>query len=129
MKSNSDLMARAKHHVEIYKSFVRPMHGSSRIYHHTPVVEGFNPSGWGVLELASSDRTRAVVGLFRLSDPAAPEYTVRLRGIDAGRRYQVVFDNSGDEVVLDGYILSAVGIPIRLEAPLTSELLLVRAID
>jgi hypothetical protein len=66
------------------------------------------------------------VGLFRLSDPAAPEYTVRLRGVAAGRRYRVRFDNSGDEALLDGHALASAGLTIRLEAPLTSELLLVQ---
>lgn len=126
MRSNPELMARARHHVEIYKSFVRPLHGASRIYHHTPVVRGLDPSGWGVLELAAAGRSRAIVGLFRLSDPAAPEYTVRLRGVAAGRRYRVRFDNSGDEALLDGHALASAGLTIRLEAPLTSELLLVQ---
>lgn len=61
-------LARLRHTVELYKAFVRPFHRSSRIYHRTPVVEGLDPHGWGVLELASRDRQRAVAGLFRLSD-------------------------------------------------------------
>jgi alpha-galactosidase len=126
---NPTQLARIRHMVEIYKSFVRPMHRTSRVYHHTPVAEGYDPHGWGVLELASRDRTRAMAGLFRLSDPAEPTYVLRLRGIDAGKSYQVTFDNSGDTCILDGYTLSRVGIAVRLESALTSELLLVERAD
>lgn len=120
-------LARVKHMVDLYKGFVRPIHETSRIYHHTPVVKGFDPCGWGVLELAAQDRTRAIAGLFRLSDPAEPEYLLRLRGIDLSQRYRVTFDNTGESCLLDGYTLCKVGVPIRLEAALTSELLIVEA--
>ncbi len=122
-------LARVRNAVEIYKNFVRPIHQTSRIYHHTPVVKGFEPHGWGVLELASRDRGRAVVGLFRLSDPAEPKYLLRLRGIDPARRYRVTFDNTAETCVLEGFALSRIGIHVRLEAALTSELLIVEAID
>ncbi|NLG52120.1 MAG: hypothetical protein GX552_18580, partial [Chloroflexi bacterium] len=122
-------IANIRHMVDIYKNFVRPFHATSRIYHHTPVVKGFDPHGWGVLELAARDKSRAIVGLFRLSDPAEPEYLLRMRGIDLSRRYRVTFDNSGETVVLDGFTLAKQGLPIRLDSPLTSELLLVEAAD
>jgi alpha-galactosidase len=114
--------------IELYKQFVRPFHATSRIYHHTPVVEGFEPHGWGVIELAAQDRSRVIAGLFRLSDPAEPAYLLRFRGLDVGRRYRVTFDNSGDRVELDGFTLTHTGVPVRLESALTSELLLVEAI-
>ena len=121
--------ARIRNAVRIYKGFVRPIHATSRIYHHTPVVKGFEPRGWGVLELASRDRTRAIAGLFRLGDPAAPEYLLRLRGIDPGRRYRVTFDNRSESCEVDGIALTRTGITSRLETALTSELLLVEAVE
>ncbi|MDE0078023.1 MAG: alpha-galactosidase [Caldilineaceae bacterium] len=121
--------ARIRNAVRIYKEFVRPIHATSRIYHHTPVVKGFEPRGWGVLELASRDRTRAIAGLFRLGDPAAPEYLLRLRGIDPGRRYRVTFDNRSESCEVDGIALTRSGITSRLETALTSELLLVEAVE
>ncbi|MDE0631372.1 MAG: alpha-galactosidase [Caldilineaceae bacterium] len=126
---NAVQQARIRNAVRIYKEFVRPIHPTSRIYHHTPVVKGFEPRGWGVLELASRDRTRAVAGLFRLSDPAEPEYLLRFRGIDPGRRYRVTFDNSSESCEVDGWVLSRTGIVSRLETALTSELLIVEAVD
>jgi alpha-galactosidase len=121
-------LARMKHAIAIYKHFVRPFHATSRIYHHTPVVKGLDPSGWGVLELAARDRTRAMAGLFRLSDPAEAEYLLRLRGLDVGQRYRVTWDNTGQTCELDGFVLMEQGITVRLECALTSELLLCEAI-
>ena len=121
--------ARIRNAVRIYKEFVRPIHATSRIYHHTPVVKGFEPRGWGVLELASRDRTRAIAGLFRLSDPAEPEYLLRFRGLDPGRRYRVTFDNGSESCEVDGWALTRTGIVSRLETALTSELLIVEAVD
>ena len=126
---NAVQQARIRNAVRIYKEFVRPIHPTSRIYHHTPVVKGFEPRGWGVLELAARDRTRAVAGLFRLGDPAEPEYLLRFRGIDPGRRYRVTFDNSSESCEVDGIALTRTGITSRLETALTSELLLVEAVD
>ena len=126
---NAVQQARIRNAVRIYKEFVRPIHATSRIYHHTPVVKGFEPRGWGVLELASRDRTRAIAGLFRLSDPAEPEYLLRLRGIDPGRRYRVTFDNSSESCEVDGVTLTRTGIASRLETALTSELLIVESVD
>jgi len=120
---------RIRHATDIYKQFVRPYHRSSRIYHHTPEVKGFDPCGWGVLELASSDRTKSMIGLFRLSDPAEETYGLRLRGISRSGKYRVTFDNSGDTIEMDGVSLVQQGLLIRLEAPLTSELLLVEALE
>ena len=52
-------MRRTKHWVDLYKNFVRSFIDTSRIYHHTPEAMGLDPHGWGVIELASEDRTKA----------------------------------------------------------------------
>ena len=124
---NPIFMQRMKHWIGLYKSFVRPYLATSRIYHHTPVVSGFDPHGWGVLELASEDRTRDLCGLFQLSAPTQPEYLLRLRGLDTSRRYRLTLDNSGETSVVDGFRLATNGISIRLEGALTSELIILEA--
>ena len=101
---------------------------AGRIYHHTPEVGGPDPQGWGVLELASADRARGLCGLFQLAAPTAPEYTVRLRGLDVARRYRVTWGNSGQACEVDGFTLMQRGLTVRLEGALTSELLLFEAI-
>ena len=125
---NPALLARLKHWVTLYKDFVRPFMPSGRIYHHTPVAAGPEPRGWGVLELASEDRSRAICGLFQLGGPTQPEYLLRLRGLDAGRRYRVTWDNAGETCEVDGFTLMKQGLTVRLEGALTSELLMCEAV-
>jgi alpha-galactosidase len=125
---NPVFMRRTRHWVAQYKNFVRPFMSTSRIYHHTPVVTGPEPHGWGVLELASEDRTRGICGLFQLSAPTQPEYRFRPRGLDVSRRYKLTFDNLGQATIVDGFALTEQGIPVRLEGALTSELLLFEAV-
>jgi hypothetical protein len=90
--------------------------------------DGPEPKGWGVLELASADRTRGIAGIFQLSDPRKPDYLLRLRGLDVGRRYRVTWDNTGQACEVDGFTLMKQGITVSLPGALTSELLLFEAI-
>ncbi|MEW6754508.1 MAG: alpha-galactosidase [Candidatus Latescibacterota bacterium] len=48
------------------------------------------------------------------------------RGLDPSRDFRVTFDSSGRSVVLSGLALGTVGLPVRVPAPLMSELLLVQ---
>ena len=125
---NPVLMQRTRRWADLYKDFVRPFMNTGRFYHHTPEVTGLDPHGWGVLELASNDRTRGICGIFQLSAPREPEYLLRLRGLDVSRRYRVTFDNSRQTCEVDGFTLMKQGITVRLEGALTSELLLFEAL-
>ena len=121
---NPVLMKRLRRWADLYKNFVRPFMDTGRVYHHTPEVSGLDPHGWGVLELASGDRTRGICGLFQLASPTQAEYRLRLRGLDVSRRYRVTWDNSGSACEMDGVTLMKEGVTVRLEGALTSELLL-----
>ena len=120
---------RTREWIRLYREFVRPYLSPGRIYHHTPEVDGLEPQGWGVLELCSRDRSRGICGLFQLSAPTEPDYVLRLRGLDAGRRYRVRWGNSGRTSVLDGFVLMHQGLTIRLEGALTSELLVFEPVE
>ncbi len=128
-RPNPVQLARIRHAVDLYKNFVRPFQRTSRIYHHTPTTSGREPHGWGVLELAAPDQSRAVAGVFRLSGPIEREYRLHPRGLDLSRRYRVTCDNAGQSAVVDGFALATSGIPIRLDSALTSELVLFEVID
>jgi alpha-galactosidase len=125
---NSVQVERIRHHVRIYKNFIRPFLSTCRVYHHTPVLKGEEPKGWCVLEYVSEDSSRAIVGLFRLAHTAEPEYNLRLRGIDRGKKYRVTFDNTGQIVEFEGERLATSGMLIRLDRALSSELLLLEEI-
>ncbi|GBF75710.1 alpha-galactosidase [Paenibacillus sp. 598K] len=127
-EGNPQQLAIVKHHLELYKSFVRGFMNTGRIYHHTPQLDGFEPNGWGVLELASRERDRGIAGLFLLSNAKEHRYHLRLRGLDRSRMYKVTWDNSAQSAELSGFVLMEQGITVRLEGALTSELLVFEAI-
>lgn len=116
------------HALTIYKEFIRPILPQARVFHHTPILPFDRPQPWCVLEYASPDGSRAVAGIFRLTGPSDGCYRLKPRGLRAGTRYRVQWDNSGESVDLPGYELQRDGIEIRLESVLTSELVLLEAI-
>lgn len=127
-KPNPDHVGRVKHYTDLYKNFIRPYIGSSRFYHHTPELPGREPTGWGILELASSDKNRDMLGVFRLTGSAEECRQIRLRGVSREKRYRVRYDNSGETLTIDGQKLLDHGLTINLTRPLSSELLIIEAI-
>lgn len=127
-RPNPVQFGRIRHMLELYKNFVRPFAGDSRIFHHTPTLDGLEPRDWGVLELAAENRDRALIGAFRLASPRGGEYVVSPRGLDRSRRYRVTWDNSGVSHETDGATLVRHGLAVRLEGGLTSELILFEAL-
>lgn len=120
---------RIRHMVDLYTGFVRPFSADSRMFHHTPTTVGIEPRGWGVLELASGDGSRAIVGAFRLSGDAEPTRLVHPRGLRRDRRYEVTWDDTGEVHERDGADVMATGLRVRLEGALTSELIRLEAIE
>ncbi len=116
---------RAMHSLALYRDFIRPWQPESHVFHHTVAEPN---GGWAVLEEAAQDRSRAIVGLFRL-DEGPDRYVVRPRGIDPARRYRLTFDNQDSTVEIAGVDLLNDGVSIRLGTPMTSELLLLEGID
>ncbi len=126
--ANPAMLGLVKKYLGIYRDFIRPFHREARVYHHTPVIRGADGSGWCALELAAPDRSRIVAGVFRLVNADKDEYSLRLRGIDPGRRYRVTMEPTGTVRILDGHTLMEHGLTICLDTPLTSRLLLCDAI-
>lgn len=124
---NETLIARIRHHVDVYKRFVRPMLADCRVYHHTPVIHGSEPEGWCVIEYASADATRAVIGAFRLAGQAEETFTVHPRGLADGARYRVTSDNRGLTFETTGEALMRQGLPVRIGHALGSELVMAEA--
>jgi alpha-galactosidase len=122
-------LSKLKHGLDIYKNFIRPIQAESRVFHHTPQLEGGeDPTGWWVIELASADRTKSVAGLFRMSEPAGDTYHLTFKGLQISKRYKVTFDNSGDSLELSGFELVNRGLEVKISSALMSELIIVEAV-
>ncbi len=122
------LRGRVEHYIDLYKHFVRPIMIGGLVFHHTPCLPLRGDDPWCVLEYAKPDRSAAVAAVFRTSSASAgaspADYTFRPRGLDPSRRYRIRLDNQDLEFESSGRELIGAGIDIRLEAALTSELIL-----
>jgi alpha-galactosidase len=123
-EANPEVLRLTRKYLDIYRDFIRPFHREARIYHHTPVIPGADGSGWCALELAAADHRQIAAGVFRLVNADQDEYVLRLRGIDPGLRYRVTTEPDGRVRTLDGHILAEKGLTVRLDTPLTSQLVL-----
>jgi alpha-galactosidase len=115
---------RVRQTIDLYKSFMRPMLPTCRVYHHTPVLPHDEPGEWAVLEYVSEDKSRAYAGVFRLAGSRGTEYVFKPRGLEGAATYRVTLDNTGEALDSTGFDLARQGLPLRVDQPLTSELLL-----
>ena len=122
---NEIQIERVKHAFDIYKEVIQPFAPTGKIYHHTPCVKGYMPSGYIVMERSSQNKDTSVVGIFRLSGNNDNEITVYPKGIDKSKDYLVTFDNDNATIKLSGYEISK-GLRITLNANLTSELVIIK---
>lgn len=116
-----------RHTFSIYKDFIRPYMMDGFIFHHTPENFLREPQGTMILERASKDGTRSVLGLFRLAGTKEEETVIFPRGLDLSKNYRVRLDNTGAEFTMTGAELTSVGLHLRLSGALTSELVLFTA--
>jgi alpha-galactosidase len=113
--------------VQLFKDRLRPIMVNSLVYHHTPLLDFRTPSPWLVLEYAAKNSTSAMVALFRTSGEGDNTYFFHPRGLDFSKTYRVQMLNSGQIVEFDGARLLQDGIPVRIENPMGSEMLLFQA--
>jgi alpha-galactosidase len=120
--------AKIAHALTLYKEFIRPILPEAKVFHHTPILPFDQAQPWCVLEYAAPDGSSEVVGIFRLTEQDAGSYRYRPRGLRAENRYRIQRDNTGAWIELSGLELERDGLEIRLESPLTSELLLIESL-
>jgi hypothetical protein len=127
MTPNPVQMEFIKHSIELYKSFIRPILPTSKIYHHTPEAASNSDGTLSILEIASPDKTRGAFTVCTLADAKA-DLLVRPKGIDPAKTYEVTLDNTRSTFKVSGYELSTTGVRVNIPASLSSELVLYRAI-
>ncbi|HUU58767.1 MAG TPA: alpha-galactosidase, partial [Phycisphaerae bacterium] len=111
--------------VALFKTHVRPMIATCRVFHHTPEIIGDQPTGWCVIEYAAPDASKAIAGVFRLAGESEGERVVRFRGVSRAKTYSVWFDDPGEAAIVTGRELAERGLTVHLPNPMTSELILV----
>lgn len=123
---NTQQIEFVKHTLDIYKKYIRPWAKDGKIYHHTPVCSDEMPVGTMILERASAEGDRGVIGVFSLSGKREEDtVTVYPRGIRPEGKYEVTLDNSGATAVINGFSLVNDGIRCRLSQALSSELIVI----
>ena len=121
---------RFKHYAKLYKSFIRPLWPTAKVFHHEPInlTGDVESSPWFAMEFAAPDRSRGWATIVRIGESATPLYIFRPRGVDVGKTYRVTFDSTGSTIEIKGWELKRDGLPIPLETRIASELLLFEAI-
>ena len=120
--------ARWQRAIDLYKTFVRPMLSTCRMFHHTPIQRQTEPGDWVVLECAAPDGSRMYAGIFRLASGGGDAYRFYPKGLDGTRRYRVTYDTGGHSREEDGGVLMDQGLRVAVAGAGRSELLLLEAI-
>ena len=116
-----------QHSMEIYKSFIRPILPTAKVFHHTPNAASDGDGTLSILEIASPAGASGALTVCTLMNATA-DICVRPRGIDIERTYEITFDNSRSTVTVSGYELCTHGVHISIPSALASELILYRAV-
>ncbi|MBI2842582.1 MAG: alpha-galactosidase [Armatimonadetes bacterium] len=116
-------------YVNIYKNFIRPLLPTCRMYHHAPASSkgGVSSEGWFAVEFASPDMKSGWATIVRIGASDYDIYLLKPRGLHRGKKYVVTLDSTGERITLDGLQLMRDGLPIRLEAVMSSDLVLFEA--
>lgn len=117
------------HYSNIYKTFIRPLLPTCKVYHHAPInaTAGTESRGWFAMEFTAPSQKKGWATIIRLVKNTPDTYLFKPKGLDGRVRYSVTFDNSGKKETFSGSALMRDGLPIRLEADPCSELLLFEA--
>jgi len=119
---------RTRRYIRLAREFTGPILAARpNVFHHTPDIGLYAPADWCVLEYAARDRSAAYAGVFRLGSGEG-ECLFRPRGLDAAATYHVTLDNSNTTLEMPGSELALRGLPVRLDAANTSELIIFKMI-
>jgi hypothetical protein len=123
-EQNAATRERWRHTIELYKSFVRPMLSTCRLFHHTPIQRQTEEGDWVVLECMDDDSSRGYTGIFRLGGAKEDAYHFYPKGLDISKRYRVTYDTRGQSQECEGGTLANQGLRVAVPSAFTSELLL-----
>ncbi|MBI2844838.1 MAG: GH36 C-terminal domain-containing protein [Armatimonadetes bacterium] len=116
-------------YANIYKTFIRPLLATCKVYHHTPVSSRGRvaSSPWFAMEYASPDRTKGWATIVR-NGGTSDNYVFKPKGLDSNRTYRVTYDSTNAAVTINGDTLLQSGLQIGPLPVTESELLLFEAV-
>jgi hypothetical protein len=110
----------AKMAFAVYKTGLRPLIRDADLYHVSDRPDGIH---WDGLEYFDAAKGRGVLYAFRGSTQTESIHTFVLKGLEAGRSYQLHFqDHSAPDQKVSGRDLLSRGVAVELSWPLSSEL-------
>ena len=113
--------------LQLYKATLRPLIRAADLYHVGPRADG---KGWDGIEYFDRKRGKGVVYAFHGSDENAKTYTFSLKGLQAQRNYRVRFnDRSSADFTRSGRELMQMGVSVSLPLAISSELVLIEAVQ
>lgn len=124
-----DLRQLYDRYATLYKTFIRPLLPTCRVYHFAPInaTSGFDSSGWLAMQFMSPNGREGWATIVRLTKQESNTYLFKAKGLDAAAKYRVTFDNTGKMAEMDGARLMKEGLSIHTTADVASELVLFRS--
>jgi alpha-galactosidase len=107
--------------IEFYKRF-RRFFSTGRVYR---LIERPHPRGWDALQLWDGTRGEGVIYAFRNQHPSAL-WSVRLKGLQRGARYEAEFLRGHRTAEMTGSELMDEGLPVEIAEPDTCQLITLR---
>jgi alpha-galactosidase len=115
--------AEAKREIEIFKKELRPLIREANLYHISARPDGIH---WDGMEYWDAQRERGVVYAFRGTTEEEATHLFVLKGLEAGARYRVKFNDHGAAGrVVSGRELLGRGLKVSLVLPNSSELIFI----
>ena len=112
--------AAARQAIALYKRRLRPLIRDAQLFHISSRPDGVH---WDGMEYWDPARQQGVVFAFHGSDAAERAHRFVLAGLDAGRIYQLHFeDGTSPDARIAGERLMSSGLPVALREPRSSEL-------
>jgi hypothetical protein len=113
----------AREAITLYKEKLRPLIRDARLYHISERPDGVH---WDGIEYWDTARQSGVVYAFRGSDLNQAGHTFLLSGLDLHKRYRLSFqDHTESDTNVSGAQLAHVGLKVKLQHPLSSELIFI----
>lgn len=117
----------AKEEFQFYKSKLRPLIRDADLYHISGRPDGIH---WDGIEFFDPKRRRGAVYAFRGSTESESRHTFALKGLRADATYRLHFhDHSSSDRTMTGRELLGAGLPVKLVAPNSSELVLIEEVQ